>query len=380
MLDDLFGNKAKQPLNAQPAAPGIGQMFSRPNMLAFGAGVLSDNSPNAIGSGLANMGKFAHADQQKQQELAQVQAIENKTAQWLIKNGADPDRVNSAVGIPGALTTMFKHAITPKAEARPPASVQEYEYAKQNGFAGSFMDYNRAKGSGGGDPRYKNQTYFRDPETGEITIGMTGDDASFKRIDTNGLVPLPGFDKIDLGTGTGLANKRTGEVTQIYEKDTAGKARQTQIGKAQGEAIEKYQSLKSKMPGLQKVVTDLDVLAEKATYTLAGQARDSIARQSGFGATEGALARTQYISMVDNQVLPLLRDTFGAAFTVKEGETLRNTLGDPDKSPKEKQAVLKSFIDQKTRDLEALAQRTGNPLPQDGGELSDDDLLRKYGG
>jgi hypothetical protein len=60
-------------------------------------------------------------------------------------------------------------------------------------------------------------------------------------------------------------------------------------------------------------------------------------------------------------VLPMLRDTFGAAFTVKEGETLRATLGGDDKSPAEKQAILKAFIAQKKRDLDALTVRVGSP-------------------
>jgi hypothetical protein len=65
------------------------------------------------------------------------------------------------------------------------------------------------------------------------------------------------------------------------------------------------------------------------------------------------------MAMVDNQVLPMLRDTFGAQFTVKEGETLRATLGDPDKTPAEKKAVLEAFIEQKIRNIEATAKQGG---------------------
>ena len=130
-------------------------------------------------------------------------------------------------------------------------------------------------------------------------------------------------------------------------------------GKAAGEDTALLASVESKMPGLEKVVADLDVLAERATYTLAGQARDTLGRQLGMDPSEGAIARAEYIAKVDNQILPMLRDTFGAAFTVKEGETLRATLGDPDKSPQEKQAVLRTFIEQKRRDVEALQLRTG---------------------
>lgn len=138
--------------------------------------------------------------------------------------------------------------------------------------------------------------------------------------------------------------------------------------KAKGEDAATAESLGSKMPGLEEVVQKLDELSEKATYTYGGQALDWSRKQLGMDPREAAVARSEYIAMVDNQVLPLLRDTFGAQFTQAEGETLRNTLGDPDKSPTEKQAVLKAFIEQKRRDIEALNVRTGrDAAPAAGG-------------
>ena len=76
---------------------------------------------------------------------------------------------------------------------------------------------------------------------------------------------------------------------------------------------------------------------------------------------EGAVARKEYITRVDNEVLPLLRQIFGAQFTQKEGESLKATLGDPDASPEEKDAVLKSFIETKIAQARTLKRRTGQP-------------------
>jgi hypothetical protein len=129
--------------------------------------------------------------------------------------------------------------------------------------------------------------------------------------------------------------------------------------KAEGEDHAAMESLGSKMAGLETVVGQLDELADKATYTYAGQAYDAIGKQMGLEPREAALARAEYIAMVDNQVLPLLRETFGAAFTQKEGETLRATLGNANASPSEKKAILRAFIEQKRRDMEALIKRTG---------------------
>ena len=146
--------------------------------------------------------------------------------------------------------------------------------------------------------------------------------------------------------------------TPAYDKTTGAEQ-----AKADAEATAAYDSLNSKMPGLRAVVSELGELAKKATYTMTGQLFDNIMRETGQMPSKGAQARTKYMAMVDNQVLPLLRDTFGAAFTVQEGESLRATLGAPDKSPVEKQAVLEAFIEQKARDLEAMQRRLPGQSP-----------------
>jgi hypothetical protein len=113
------------------------------------------------------------------------------------------------------------------------------------------------------------------------------------------------------------------------------------------------------LPGLYTVVDQLAALADEASYTAAQIAIDNTARQFGQEPSKGALARAEYIAIVDNQILPLLRQTFGPAFTVEEGARLRATLGAENASPGEKKAILDAFIKQKQRDLLAL----GGTLP-----------------
>lgn len=151
-------------------------------------------------------------------------------------------------------------------------------------------------------------------------------------------------------------------------------------GKSDAESAALAESIQSKMPGLRVVIDDLTRLADTATYTQSGQAMDSIKRELGLPVGQGAIDRSSYIAIVDNQVLPLLRDTFGSAFTQKEGESLRATLGDPNKSPAEKKAILEAFISQKERDVAAMLNRRSSdggamPAGQTGGI---DDLLTKY--
>lgn len=217
----------------------------------------------------------------------------------------------------------------------------------------------------GNDVTYgKAPIYGTDPTTGETVLGTIGDDGSFKKLDTGGFDVSTGIEKIDAGTQWLLYDKRSGQMIGTAPKDVEGEARAKERGKGVGEADNALRSMQSKMPGLEGVVKQLDILSGRATYTWSGQMNDSIRRQLGAEPRDSAVARQQYISMVDNQILPLLRDTFGAQFTQKEGESLRATLGNPDLHPREKQAVLKAFIEQKRRDVEALATQTGQaPAP-----------------
>jgi len=130
------------------------------------------------------------------------------------------------------------------------------------------------------------------------------------------------------------------------------------------------------LPRLQEVVEELGALADIATYTEVGLGVDALKRQAGMDVGKGAIARKEYISKVDNEILPLLRQTFGAQFTVEEGKALKATLGDPNASPEEKKAVLKSFIENKIAQIEIkrrlLEQITG------GKDLSMEELMEKY--
>jgi hypothetical protein len=134
------------------------------------------------------------------------------------------------------------------------------------------------------------------------------------------------------------------------------------VGKADGIQINELNDRISVQPRLLKIVEELSSLGKEATFTFTGRAIDAARRELGLPVGRGAVARTEYISKVDNEILPLLRQTFGAQFTEKEGQSLKNTLGDPNKSPEEKEAVLKSFIAAKLGTIESLKRRTGRSV------------------
>ncbi len=133
------------------------------------------------------------------------------------------------------------------------------------------------------------------------------------------------------------------------------------LGKERGASAAKLESMTANMPKVQKFVSDLRDLANTATYTKGGQLVDAIMRETGQTPREGAVAREKFQAKINNEVLPLLRETFGAAFTVQEGESLRATLGDINKSPIEKQAALDAFIEAKVGEIESLQRRNNAP-------------------
>jgi hypothetical protein len=215
------------------------------------------------------------------------------------------------------------------------ADLQMYAQAKREGYGGTLMEFMK-----------------------EMNARQAGTDY--------GLHPIP-YQRADGSIGYAVSNKAgdvkglsapEGEFLSPFDKKF-NEASGTAAGKVEGEAAGTLDSMRSKLPGLEYVVGELDKLADQATYTVGGQVIDEVMRQSGMEPRDAAVARAKYIAMVDNQILPMLRDTFGAQFTVKEGETLRATLGDPNGSPQEKQAILKAFIEQKKRDIEALEVQTG---------------------
>ncbi len=152
-----------------------------------------------------------------------------------------------------------------------------------------------------------------------------------------------------------------------YEKQTAKDS-----AKAYQDDLDNYLDMASKMPQIVRNVDRLNQLADTATYTELGKLTDSARRQLGLPVGTGATARAEYIAIIDNQILPLLRNTFGAQFTEREGQTLRATLGDVNKSPAERKAILKSFVNQKMENIDALGQKirmreqtyNSNPAPK----------------
>lgn len=214
------------------------------------------------------------------------------------------------------------------------------------------------------------------PEFQQFMLNNGGDPATFRALDMQaqaaGLVPgTPDYQQFMATRGAGLSAGAAQTSKNVADIETGGEAARVKAagaeqGKADVVSGSELVEMQRNMPSLLVVVDQLEALADKATYTKAGKARDEAAKQMGWEPGEGAIARAEYVAVIDNQILPLLRQTFGAAFTQKEGDTLKATLGNPDGSPEEKKAVLRAFIAQKERDLVARGGTVEAQPPDDG--------------
>lgn len=141
-------------------------------------------------------------------------------------------------------------------------------------------------------------------------------------------------------------------------------AQETAIGKSLGEARAEYDELAASYPQLIETTDRLSKLAQVATYTTAGKWNDAVRRQLGLEVGDAAQAAAEMVTIIDAEVLPLLKPTFGAQFTVNEGQWLRNTMGNPDLSPEEKISQIQARVRGWNNRLKTLETRLDIPQEQ----------------
>jgi hypothetical protein len=336
LLDMLGGNRAQMPGQSRG---GFGQLLDPSVALPMAAALMGNQGNMAnIGNAFGQAGP-ALAQTRERNDADQQQ---NRTYQWLQQNAPEYAQLMDG-GLDGQSALEM--------------------YARQR-YA-QTADRDPYKAVGGHIFNTDTQEWSAPPNDGAPKVGlnpvlMQNEDGSYSYVQPNSAGEF-----VQTKTPEGL--RPVGPYDKAFQTKSGGTA-----GAEQGEAKALYDSMTSKMPGLEYTVKELETLADQATYTTGGQLWDEVAKQTGQMPRDAAVARAKYIAVVDNQVLPLLRDTFGSQFTVTEGQSLRATLGDPNKTPQEKKAVLRAFIEQKRRNIEALAVQTGQQqAPQSGGGMPD---------
>lgn len=128
-------------------------------------------------------------------------------------------------------------------------------------------------------------------------------------------------------------------------------AYQGQLGKDRAILEKENAALEKNLPAFEDMTNELIELADKATYTKAGQARDWILRQTGKPMSEGGIAREKYRQVVANELIPKLKQMFGGQLSDAERESLLATLGDVNLAPEEKKSAITAFIEAKRRQV-----------------------------
>ena len=142
------------------------------------------------------------------------------------------------------------------------------------------------------------------------------------------------------------------------------KAFQAEEGKKKAQYNQEYENQQALFENAQQIANELRYLADEATYSPFGRGLDGIAHTLGFG-TPGSVAREKYQQTINNELIPKLKQYLGGQFTEKEGEMLRQTLGDVNATPAEKKAAIDAFMFARER---ALNQARDKAMGQLGTE------------
>lgn len=135
-------------------------------------------------------------------------------------------------------------------------------------------------------------------------------------------------------------------------------------GEKYAEDVDAYNNLVANLPALEQMTQELKDLGKQGTHTYAGRVWDAIQREGFDKATAGDVASSAYQAKVNQNLLPLLRTTFGASFTEKDREAMEKTLGDPFTHPDIKDKTLDEFIKNKRREIESKARKLQSYSPQ----------------
>lgn len=124
------------------------------------------------------------------------------------------------------------------------------------------------------------------------------------------------------------------------------------LSPADAKSLNDYVTKASAMPSLIRINNELKQLSKTANYTEISRVMNDWRRQLGQPVDRGQVDREKYEAIINNELFPLLKKTLGAQFTQIEGEKFIRTLGDPHRSPAEKQAILDAFMSTQESQLE----------------------------
>jgi hypothetical protein len=147
---------------------------------------------------------------------AEKAASDNATVNWLKSAYPEYSSLPVEQGFRLALEAeqAKRAAMGAGGALQPTQDIQEYEYAKANGFTGTFADWMQTGRNGAAGPQLgMTPQWAIDPKTNQYVLGQMSSDGKFSPTEMNGLVPVDPFT---------LAGGKKGATV---DADTAAKAR-----------------------------------------------------------------------------------------------------------------------------------------------------------
>lgn len=195
-----------------------------------------------------------------------------------------------------SLMRRYREAQIQALQAKPttdnPNSVKEYEYARQNGFRGSFQDWITAGGQSSRPSSVQEWEFYSSlpPEMQQRYLEMKRNpNVFFGKVNEVPTIARAG--------SAGMPVQTTPLSTTASEAAAAGTVKQAEasggaLGKAQGEIAGSIQTKGANAVGTKQTLDIAEPLIDAATGSLAGAARDKLAAVFG-AAPEGAQAIAQ---------------------------------------------------------------------------------------
>jgi hypothetical protein len=316
LLDMLGGNRAQMPGQSRG---GFGQLLDPSVALPMAAALMGNQG---------NMQNFGNAFGQAGPALAQTRD-NNKTYQWLQQNA--PEYAQLMDGGADGQSVLALYAKNRFAEpTQGTDDMREYEFAKQQGFGGSFLDYQmnnrQASGNATPDSRAASAQQF----------GLSQDDPAYRSYVLTGKMP-----REDQAPLTATDKKA------ILEADDMIMANQ--------EAVRALDSVLAEPNGPGSSLND-----RAGSGALSGT-QSWLARNdpTGFFDDGQGQATTELSNVVLGQALSSLKSIFGAAPTEGERKILVDLQASIDKTPSERRTILQRAKALAERRLEFNRQRAG---------------------
>jgi hypothetical protein len=230
-------------------------------LLALGSGLLSGNTWNEQ---IANAGMGANTAVAAQQAKQVADATKNKTVQML--QASDPELATAVASGAMTPTEAFAAHLKKQQEATTAANnnltsdIKEYNFAKQQGFQGSFMDFKTAKSQQDNGLGLNPQTAV-DANGNPVLLQMSKDGKAVQTTLPNGVTISKKPIEIDAGTSTILLDPITRQKIGEIPKNIAGAEQQKAEGKLTGEAVKALPATLAKADSAIKTIDE--ALAEK---------------------------------------------------------------------------------------------------------------------